>query len=192
MNNKLINQSKQQGFSLIEMIVVVGIAGMIFASLSTIVGEMFNTQERVESDSGINQEAAFVTERLVNMIARSSSFNLKNNDADHVHVDLETDPQQDMNKDGTFDPVDKIEFHWDPSMLEIRMQALSFDATGDGKIDGHDKFKYILTSNISAFTISESKPVDGRYDLLHLDMTFTDTDGQTLNINTSVRVGGQL
>ncbi len=187
-----VDQSNQQGFSLVELVVVIGMAGVIFASLSTIVGEMFQTQERIENNSDINQEAAFVTERLVNLIGHSRTSTIQNDQTNHVHVDLETDPQQDMNKDGTFDPVDEIEFHWDPSLLEIRTQRLSFDVTGDGGIDSNDRFRYLLTRNISAFTISRSRPTGGRFDLIRLEMTFTDTSGQTLDIDTSVRVGGQL
>ncbi len=132
-----------QGLTLIEILIVVAISGMLMVSISSVVGTVTSTKNDIQQTNGLEQEAAFVMRRIVQVISRSNTMEMKKNTVDEIHYDFNIDPQRDMNKDGFADADDDQDGRVDEDDSgdmngDGASGVLGVDDDGDGSIDEED------------------------------------------------------
>lgn len=187
--------NQQSGFSLIELLVVVAMSGMIFVSLSSVMGEMFSTQENIKSKMNLYQEADFAMDKIVKLLARSGSTSLDEDNYDpasQVEISIAMDPLLDMDKDGSPDAVAEMHIEWENGLLVLDTGMLTFDVTGDGEVkNNEDEFEFFISDLITEFTFEILEPEGSDYKLAKIDLILSN-NVDSVSLSTKVRLRGQL
>lgn len=195
MINLRSKDNQQTGFSLIELLVVVAMSGMIFMSLSSVMGEMFSANENIKSKTNLYQEANFTMDKIVTLLARSGTTSLNEDNYDpasQVEISIAMDPLLDMDKDGTPDAVVEMHLEWKGGLLVLDTGELTFDVTGDGEVkNDEDEFEFFISDLIKEFTFSISTPDGSDYELAEIGLLLSD-NVDSVSLSTKVRLGGQL
>lgn len=66
--------SFQKGFTLVEMLIYMGILTMIITALSVLLGEILNVQLDAQSTSGVDQDSRYIQGRMTYDMQRASSI----------------------------------------------------------------------------------------------------------------------
>ncbi|PLX83221.1 MAG: hypothetical protein C0617_11840 [Desulfuromonas sp.] len=89
------------------------------------------------------------------------------------------------------DWLDPVVFFLSGAVLVERM-PVPWDENGDGLVDGRDYLENPLAENVSLFQVERIANGSGRAVLVDLALTLTSPGGESVDLQTRVRVGGGL
>ena len=113
-----------------------------------------------------------------------------NSDDDSDGTTDEGDPEDD-DEDGSKneDWYDPVVFYLNNGTL-IERTPVPWDENGSGSITGADYIESIIAENVTLFQVERTPQESSRSLLVGITLELTGTSGETVNIHTSIRVGG--
>ncbi len=204
---------KPNGFTLIEVLIVVAISGMLMVSLSNIVGGALNANEVTKSQNDLNREASFIMDRIIAVVSRSEEvtvIDVPGMGAVDLLISARLDPERDTDLNGIPDadndadgeidegPIsedwdDLVRFNVAPSTQRlIEEDPFPLDVNGPTGFDALDKRFYTIADNVTGFSGGLTEDPAKRFDLLEVNLELSGKDGETLTRSAKIRVGGAL
>lgn len=140
--------SKQQGLSLLEILISIAIAGVLIAAISGVVGSALNAQRSSGAKNDTLQQACFAMQRMVNAVSKTRYLMIplgenpvtawKESERNVLAVTL--DPTLDRDKDGWADAnndKDFLDVNKNGSKNVGEPERIDEDLSGDNTNDGN-------------------------------------------------------
>lgn len=72
----------------------------------------------------------------------------------------------------------------------VERRAVPWDENGDSAQNGRDFVESTIADNVTLLRFERLAPGSGQHQLVDITLTLADANGETINLNTQVRVGG--
>lgn len=155
------HHSPQKGFTLVELLLYMGILSMLIAVLSVLFGSILDTQLDSQSTSSVDQDARYIQARMTYDMQRGSDIVLPalGTPSQTLQIAIDTtNYTYSLDVNGNLQLSDDVN-SFQLNSADTSISSINFERIGDGDTDDTVRVTYTVLSDIQETSGQESRTV---------------------------------